>query len=88
MPTAILDKLLQSQFGKSFIMWVFLAMCAAIVALGWIALDLMNKLEACNTAQMVSERAHSDDRANMIREQVDFYKNILQRLDAVEKKRK
>ena len=32
MATAILDKLLETQFGKSFIFWVFLALAAANAA--------------------------------------------------------
>lgn len=32
MATAILDKILQSQFGKSYIFWVFLALVGANVA--------------------------------------------------------
>lgn len=88
MPTAILDKLLQSQFGKSFIMWVFLAMCAGIVALGWILIVQSEKLENCNAELVAAEKGFGAERERIIREQVDFYKNILTRLDAVEKKRK
>ncbi len=88
MPTAILDKLLQSQFGKSFIMWVFLAMCAGITALGWLLIVQAGELKACNAELVASEKSFGLERERIVREQVEFYKNILHRLDAVEKKRK
>lgn len=88
MPTAILDKLLQSQFGKSFIMWVFIGLCAGIFALGWMVLHQANEIRDCNKDRIEAEKGFSLEKERIVREQITFYQVLLQRIDAVEKKRK
>ena len=88
MATAILDKLLATQFGKSFIFWVFLAMCAAIAALGWFCFHQANEIKSLNSELVAAEKGFSVERERIIREQITFYQSMLQRIDAVEKKRK
>jgi len=88
MATAILDKLLQTQFGKSFIFWVFLAMSGAIVALGWHSVRQQQEIKKLNSDLVAGEKHFSNERERIIREQINFYKSLLERLEAVEKKKK
>lgn len=88
MATAILDKLIQSQFGKSLIMWFFLAMGAAIAGLAWYCNHQAEELKACNAELVAAEKSFSSERERIIREQITFYQSLLQRLEAVEKKKK
>lgn len=87
MATAILDKLLQSQWGKSFIMWVFVAMCAGISALAWWGFHQAKELKECNEERVAAERSFGSERERMIREQITVYQSMSTRLEAVEKKK-
>lgn len=91
MAVDILDKLLvmgQAKFGKSFIMWVFLGIVALVGGLVWIIIIQAAKIDRCNYEQILSEQRLSDERAKMFQDQIDFYKNTLNRIEAVEKKLK
>lgn len=82
MATAILDKLLQSQWGKSFIMWVFLAMIGAITALGSYAAKLSARLsenEAAWRMEMdATAKQHAIELDNLRREQMAMLKTALE----------
>jgi len=88
MATAILDKLLQSQFGKSFIFWVFIAMCIAVAALANHSLHQARELKDCNNERVSAEKGFSTERERILRESITLYQSILQRLETVEKNRK
>lgn len=88
MATAILDKLIQSQFGKSLIMWFFLAMCAAIAVLGWWCYFQAAELKQCNESRMDDSRRHDHEKATLSKERILELQLIINRLEAVEKKRK
>lgn len=88
MATAILDQLLKSQFGKSLIMWFFLAMCAAIAALGWYTIKQANELKHCNEERQADNRRHEEQKALLSKERIAELQLIISRLEAVEKKRK
>ena len=88
MATAILDKLLQTQFGKSLIMWFFLAMAGAIAALGWHSVCQARELKDCNAERVSAERGFSAERERIIREQITYYQAMLNRLENFEKKKK
>ena len=88
MPTAILDQLLKSQFGKSLIMWFFLAMGAAICALGWWVFFQAAELKQCNEYRMDDNRRHDQEKATLAKERITELQTIINRLEAVEKKRK
>ena len=88
MATAILDKLIQSQFGKSLIMWFFLAMCGAICVLGWWCYFQAAELKQCNEERVQDSRRHEDQKALMTKERIAELQTIIHRLEAVENKRK
>lgn len=88
MATAILDKLLQSQWGKSFIMWVFVAMCAGISALAWWGFHQAKELKGCNDERVAAERSFGLEKEKIIREQIAVYQSMITRLQAIEKKKK
>lgn len=88
MVTAILDKILNSQFGKSFIFWVFLVLVAAVGFLSFAYKQQEKKIENLNEQLMLNERQHSEEREKVIREQILIYQSMLQRLEAVQNKRK
>ena len=88
MATAILDKLLETQFGKSFIFWVFLALAAANAAQFIDGKNKDKKLEICNGDRVEDQRWFSTERERIIREQITFYQSMLHRLEADEKKKK
>ena len=88
MATAILDKLLATQFGKSLIFWMFLALLAIIAALGWYCFHQAEELKACNAEMIAAEKGFSSERERIIREQITFYQSMLKRLEAVEKRKK
>ena len=88
MATAILDKLLEKQIGKSFIFWVFLALAAANAAQFIDGKNKDKKLEICNGDRVEDQRWFSTERERIIREQITFYQSMLHRLEAVEKKKK
>ena len=76
MPTAILDKLLQTQFGKSFIFWVFLAMAGAIFALGWHSVRQAKEIQKLNLDLVAGEKHFSNERERIIREQITDYQQL------------
>lgn len=88
MVTSILDKLLNSQFGKSFIFWVFLALGAANVAQFIEGKAKDKKLEICNGDRVEDQRWFSVERERMTKDQILIYQSMLQRLEAVQNKRK
>ena len=88
MATAILDKLLETQFGKSFIFWVFLAMFGSMVALGWLSLHQAKELKECNEWRIVDNRRHEEEKAKLAKEHITDLQQFINRLEAVEKKRK
>lgn len=88
MVTSILDKLLQSQFGKSFIFWVFLGLCSAVSFLAVAYISKENEIRALNELLLRNEQNHSNERDKAIREQILIYQNMLYRIQEVEKKRK
>jgi len=88
MATAILDQLLKSQFGKSLIIWFFLAMAAAIAVLGWWCYFQAAELKQCNENRMDDSRRHDQEKAVMTKERIFELQTIINRLEAVEKKRK
>lgn len=88
MVTSILDKLLNSQFGKSFIFWVFLALGGAVVVLGFAYNQQEKELKKLNEQLIMNEKQHSEEREKAIREQILIYQSMLQRLEAVQNKRK
>lgn len=88
MVTSILDKLLNSQFGKSFIFWVFLALGGAVVVLGFAYNQQEKELKRLNEQLIMNEKQHSEEREKAIREQILIYQSMLQRLEAVQNKRK
>ena len=88
MATAILDQLLKSQFGKSLIMWFFLAMCAAIAVLGWWCYFQAAELKQCNEYRIQDNRRYDDEKTKMTIERIAALQLIIDRLEAVEKKRK
>ena len=88
MATAILDQLLKSQFGKSLIMWFFLAMGAAIAALGWWCYFQAAELKECNGSRIDDSRRHDQEKAVIAKERISELQLIINRLEAVEKKRK
>ena len=88
MATAILDKLLQTQFGKSLIFWFFLFMGGGIAALGWLSLHQANELKQCNADRAADNRQNDIEKAALARERILDLQQIIHRLEAVEKKRK
>lgn len=88
MATAILDQLLKTQFGKSLIMWFFLAMCAAISCLGWYTVIQAREIKRLNAELVGAEKSFSNERERIVREQITYYQSLLTRLEAVEKKKK
>lgn len=88
MATAILDQLLKSQFGKSLIMWFFLAMGAAITTLGWWCYFQAAELKECNGNRMDDSRRHEQEKSLQSRERIAELQLIISRLEAVENKRK
>jgi len=88
MATAILDQLLKSQFGKSLIMWFFLAMGAAIATLGWWCYFQAAELKQCNMERVQDNRMHEGQKLLMTKERISELQLIISRLEAVEKKRK
>jgi len=88
MATAILDKLLQTQFGKSIFMWFFIGMAGAIVALALHSLHQAQELKDCNNERVSAEKGFSTERERILRESITLYQSILQRLETVEKNRK
>lgn len=88
MATAILDQILKSQFGKSLIMWFFLAMAAAIAVLGWWCYFQAAELKQCNESRIEDNRRNDQEKAAMTMERITELQTIINRLEAVEKKRK
>ena len=84
----VLDQLLKTQFGKSLIMWFFLAMCVAIGGLAWYCYHQGQELKACNAEMIAAEKGFSAERERIIREQITYYQQLLKRLEAVERKKK
>lgn len=59
MATAILDKLLQTQFGKHLIFWFFLVLCASNVA-QWVDRKRQDlALEKCNAGRIDDQIKYS-----------------------------
>ena len=88
MATAILDKLIQSQFGKSLIMWFFLAMCGAICVLGWFCYFQAAELKLCNEHRILDSQRHEEQKAVLSVERIKELQQIIKRLEEVEQKRK
>jgi hypothetical protein len=88
MPTAVLDKLLLTQWGKVFIFWVFIGLCAIVACLGWYVFQQAKEIRECNHERIESEKGFSLERERIIREQTTFYQSMLARIQAVEEKRK
>lgn len=88
MATAILDKLLQTQFGKSLIMWFFLAMCSAIAGLAWYCNHQAEELKTCNAELVAAEKSFSIERERIIREQITYFQTMLTRLERAEQKKR
>lgn len=88
MPTAVLDRLLMTQWGKVFIFWVFIAMCGGICGLAWYVVHQAKEIRDCNHDRIESEKGFSLERERIIREQITFYQTMLARIQAVEEKRK
>lgn len=88
MATAILDQILKSQFGKSLIMWFFLAMGAAITTLGWWCYLQAAELKECNQNRIEDNRRYDQEKSLHSRERISELQLIISRLEAVENKRK
>lgn len=92
MPTAILDKLLQTQFGKAFIFWVFLAMAAAIAFLAWYVVQQQHRHDAAQAASKAEIIACEKDCAKLIdemrREQIAELRQASERQTQIENKLK
>ena len=88
MATAILDKLLQSQWGKSLIMWFFLALVGANVAQFIDRKNQDERLDECNAGRIAAEQTFGLEKEKIIREQIAVYQAMLTRLQAIEQKKK
>lgn len=88
MPTAVLDRLLMTQWGKVFIFWVFIGLCAIVSCLGWYCFELTQQLVKCKEEQTGTERWFSSERERLSLQYFEQYKSLLERLNALETKKK
>lgn len=68
--------------------WIAGAVLLAMSSLSWYCIRVTDKLEQCSQERVDAEKSFSTERERIIREQITFYQSLLQRIDAVEKKRK
>ena len=88
MPTQILDKLIQSQWGKSLIMWFFAAMACLIAALLWALFFMLGELKQANDQRAQDNAKHNEEVAEMSKAHIAELQSFITRLSAVEKKRR
>jgi len=88
MPTHILDKIIQTQFGKSLIMWFFLAACALVGFLLWERHSLTQDLKLVNNQRAAEQTFHNQEMNKMSKEHVEELKKFMIRLSEVEKEAK
>jgi hypothetical protein len=87
MATAILDKLLQTQFGKSILFWMLLAFFVIIAALAWDKVRSDQEIKRLNQELVDAEKSFSKERERIIREQITLYENLQRRIEALAKTR-
>lgn len=88
MATEILDKLIQSQWGKSLIMWFFAGMGVLVAALLWALLFLTKELRTVNDHRALDRAEHARQVNELTREHIAELQQFIKRLSEVEKNRK
>jgi len=86
--TQILDKLIQSQWGKSLIMWFFVGMAALIGALLWGILFLIGEIRSVNEKRALEAANHSIEMNKMSAAHITELQQFISRLSEVEKTKK
>lgn len=86
--TQILDKLIQSQWGKSLIMWFFFGMAALIGALLWGILFLIGEIRLVNEKRALEATNHSIEMNKMSTAHIVELQQFISRLSEVEKSKK
>lgn len=86
--TQILDKLIQSQWGKSLIMWFFLGMAVLIAALLWALLFLTKELKQVNEYRALDRIEHSREVNQLTKDHIAELQSFIKRLSEVEKRKK
>lgn len=88
MATEILDKLIQSQWGKSLIMWFFAGMGVLIAALLWGLIFLTKEIKQVNQDRASDRIEHSKEVNQLTKEHIAELQKFIQRLSEVEKRKK
>lgn len=88
MPTQILDKLIQSQWGKSLIMWFFAGMAVLIAALLWALLFLTREIKDANQQRALDAYNHSKEINDLTKAHIADMQSFISRLSEVEKRKK
>ena len=88
MATEILDKLIQSQWGKSLIMWFFMGMAVLVASLLWALFFLTKEIKEVNDARARDRVEHNIEINTMSKAHIAELQSFINRLSEVEKKRK
>jgi len=86
--TQILDKLIQSQWGKSLIMWFFLGMALLIAALLWALLFLTKEVKQANEQRALDNLEHVREMHSMSKAHIAELQQFINRLSEIEKRNK
>lgn len=84
----LLATLISTAWGRNLIMWFFAVLVLGIACLSWAYIKLQSDLAACNDAHMVDQRKWSEEREKLIREQITYIQNTLNRVEQIEQKQK
>ena len=84
----VLKSLLSTTWGKNFIMWIFGAFIAAIAGLSIYVQKIEEQLSQKNLDLINAEKAFSQEKERLFRENIATYQNMLKRIETLEKMRK